>query len=285
MKRSISAVIRLRARRTWPPGAPSPLNATGRVHGEEAVIERGDGSRRTVLINTAPIHDANGVIIAGVAAVTDISREKSREEAARFLDEVSRQLASTLDYDSTTNAVIQLMIPRMGDFVSLFHRQDSTIRRRAAAASDTRVNRLLQDIDTEYPLPLPSAHPVAVAIRTGKAQLRETVDDDQLRAAAKDERQLRWLRSIGVQSLMAIPLIVRGEIIGALQIGSVKPAHHYDCDDLAYAEEIGRRVAIAVDNALLHRTVTEAGLVTHFLSESSLYLSDSIAYEEDLRRV
>lgn len=256
------------------------------VHGEEAEIEHGDGTRRTVLINTAPVHDASHIIVAGVAVITDISQEKHREEGTRFLDEVSRQLAATLDYESTTKAVIQLMVPRMGDFVSLFHRQDDdTIRRTAAATSDSRLHRLIQEIDSEYPMPLPSTHPVPVAIRTGKAQLRETVDDEQLREIAKDERQLRWLRSLGVQSVMAVPLVVHGKTIGALQIGSVTPSHHYTCDDLTFAEEIGRRVAMAVDNAQLHRTVAEAGRITQFLAESTPFLSASLDYDEVLRRV
>jgi signal transduction histidine kinase len=256
------------------------------VHGEEAEIERSDGTRRSVLINAAPIRNARGEIVAGVGTISDISEEKKRERAAHFLDEISRQLASSLDYEATIQSILGLLVPRIADLVSIHHRRDDLmVRRSAAAASDPRINRLFQQADDEFPLPLPSVDPVAVAIRTGKAQLREAVDDELLKAIARDERQLQWLRSLGLQSAMVVPLTVRGKTIGALRIVSVTPRHRYTCDDLAFAEEIARRAALAIDNAQLFHKVTEAGKVARFLAEASHSLSSSLEYEEVLNRI
>jgi PAS domain-containing protein len=256
------------------------------VQSEEAEIERIDGTRRVVLISAVPVRDASGTIIASVATVSDISEEKNRERAALFLDEISRQLASSLDYDATLEAVLGLLVPRIGDLASIHHRLDDTvIRRCAAAAADPRVNEVFENVDKEFPLPLPSADPVAVAIRTGKSQLREDIDDELLQTIARDERQLDWLRSIGPKSEMVVPLTVRGKTIGALRIVSVKPTRHFDCNDLAFTEEIGRRAALAIDNAQLFHTVNQAGRVSRFLAEAALSLSASLEYEEVLRRV
>jgi PAS domain S-box-containing protein len=256
------------------------------VQGEEAEIERIDGTRRTVLINSAPIRDARGGIIAGVAAVSDISDEKRREQDTRFLDEISRQLASTLDYDATIDAILQLLVPRLADFASVHHRvDDRMIRKWAAAGADPNVAQLFERVDQEYPLPLPSAHPVAVAIRTGKSQLRETVEDQLLKAIARDERQLQWLRSLGMHSAMAVPLIVRGKTVGALLLVSLSETRHYDCNVLAFAEEIARRAALAMDNAQLFRRVNENARAARFLSDAALSLSGSLEFEELLRRV
>src|SRR5262249_32446155 len=77
------------------------------VQQEEAQIERPDGARSIVRINSAPIRDSRGVISAGVSAMVDITDDRRREERSRFLDEISRQLASTLDYDATIQAALQ----------------------------------------------------------------------------------------------------------------------------------------------------------------------------------
>jgi PAS domain S-box-containing protein len=256
------------------------------VQGEEAVIEARDGSRKPVRVNSAPIRDVRGNIIAGVATIHDISEEKRREEATRFLDEISRQLASTLDYDATMEAILGLLVPRMCDFGSLHHRDnDTTIRKWASATREAKLNSLLTDLERNYPLPLPSAHPIAVAIRTGNPQLREVVDDELLVEVSRDARELEWLRALGIQSAIAVPLTVRGKTIGALQLLSMDPSHHFTCKDLEFTEEIARRAALAIDNAQLFRTVNETGRIERFLADAAMTLSGSLERDEVLRRV
>lgn len=52
-------------------------------------------------------------------------------------------------------------------------------------------------------------------------------------------------------SQMAVPLLVRGTVIGVLCLMRSPPSEAYDRDDLAFAEEIARRVAMFVDHARL----------------------------------
>ncbi|HEU4993970.1 MAG TPA: ATP-binding protein [Gemmatimonadaceae bacterium] len=256
------------------------------VQGEEAVVQRADGERRPVRINSAPIRDARGTIVAGVATADDISEEKRREHATRFLDEISRQLATSLDYEATMQAVLRLLAPRLGDIATIHHRQeDDTIVRKAGWGDDPRITELLGNLDRDYPLPLPSAHPISVAIRTGKAQLREVVDDELLRTVARDERQLDWLRALHIHSAMAVPLTARNKPIGALQLLSMDPIRRYTCEDLDLLEQIGGRVSLAIDNAQLFRSVNENARVSNFLLESALTLSGSLESEEVLRRL
>jgi PAS domain S-box-containing protein len=256
------------------------------VHGEEAELEAVGGRRKSVLINAAPIRDAGGVIIAGVATIDDISEEKRHVQATRFLDEISRQLASTLDYEATIEAVLQLLVPRLGDSASIHHRQeDGTIRRFASAAGSSRISELMADLDRTYPVPVPSPHPVAVAIRTGEAQVHEIVQDDLLKAVSRDEHELQWLRSLGIQSAIAVPLTVRGRTIGALQLLSMDPTHRYACEDRNLTEEIARRAALAIDNAQLFRAVNETRDLERFVADAALTLSGSLTHDEVLHRV
>lgn len=59
-------------------------------------------------------------------------------------------------------------------------------------------------------------------------------------------------RSAHGDSHIAVPLHVRGRVIGVLTLVRTEA---YDSDDLAFAEELARRVAMFVDNAMLLREV------------------------------
>jgi PAS domain S-box-containing protein len=60
---------------------------------------------------------------------------------------------------------------------------------------------------------------------------------------------------------MVLPLIARSRPLGVLGIISTRPDRRYDARDLALAEEISRRAALALDNARLRRAA-EAALRT-----------------------
>jgi PAS domain S-box-containing protein len=256
------------------------------VQGEEAQVELPDGTRSIVRINSAPIRDSRGSVSAGVTAFVDVTDERKREERARFLDDISRQLASTLDYDATIQAALQLLVPQMADLASVHHREgDILVRRWDTSGTNAEFDRKFRALEREYPLQLPSAHPVAVAVRTGRPQLHEVVDETLLKTIARSNEELRRFLDLEMRSAMTLPLIVRGKTIGAMQFVSIRENHHYSLADLALAEEISRRVALAIDNAKLFGTVNDSARESKFLSESALAISGSLEHDEVLRRL
>jgi signal transduction histidine kinase len=74
---------------------------------------------------------------------------------------------------------------------------------------------------------------------------------DLMRAA----RVVESGRSESTDAQLAVPLVVRGNVIGVLTLGRVEVGPSYDRDDVSFAEELARRVAMYVDNALLLREV------------------------------
>ena len=256
------------------------------VEGEEAQIERPDGSRSIVRVNSAPIRDSRGVISAGVAAMVDITDERKREERARFLDDISRQLAATLDYDATIQAALQLLVPRMADAASVHHRDgDILVRRWDTSGTDAVFDRKFRELTRDYPLQLPSAHPVAVAVRTGKSQLHEVVDEVLLKTIARSEQELQRLLELAMRSAMTLPLTVRGNTIGAMQFVSISENRRYSLSDLALAEEVTRRIAMAIDNARLFGSVKDNARESKFLSDATLAVSGSLESDDVLRHV
>src|SRR3989440_10485249 len=54
---------------------------------------------------------------------------------------------------------------------------------------------------------------------------------------------------------MGVPLLARGKTIGAITFSSVQAHRYYTPDDVSFAQELARRIALVLDNASLHREV------------------------------
>jgi GAF domain-containing protein len=75
---------------------------------------------------------------------------------------------------------------------------------------------------------------------------------------AADDEHLRILRTLGVSSLLVVPLVARMRTLGAIALVSSDPARPYTADDQLLAEELGRRAALAVDHARLYQEARDA---------------------------
>jgi signal transduction histidine kinase len=74
-------------------------------------------------------------------------------------------------------------------------------------------------------------------------------------ATARDAAHLRLLRALGLRSVIIVPLLARGRTLGALSLVSAESGRSYTVDDVALAELLARRAALAVDNARLFEQV------------------------------
>jgi len=83
------------------------------------------------------------------------------------------------------------------------------------------------------------------------------VPDEMLTAMARNEENLRDLRALGIGSLVVVPLIARGSVLGAITFVSADTGRPYSPADVELAEDIGARCAIALDNARLFRRLEE----------------------------
>src|SRR5713226_5682361 len=61
-----------------------------------------------------------------------------------------------------------------------------------------------------------------------------------------------------VQSLMVLPILARGRILGALALAGGHARQGYVPSDLSLARDLTLRAAIALDNARLYRNIREA---------------------------
>ena len=176
-----------------------------------------------------------------------------------FLAEASAVLSSSLDYDDTLARVADLTIPRLGDWcvVDLVE-SDGSVRRVAVACADPDKRELARELRDRYPTRPDRPEGTAKVLATGRAELIREIADDWLTAIAPDGDQLDVLRRLGLRSNILVPLAARGRTIGVLTLATAESGRSYDEADLALAEEVAARAALAVDNARLFREAEES---------------------------
>ncbi|MBI4314882.1 MAG: GAF domain-containing protein [Chloroflexi bacterium] len=81
----------------------------------------------------------------------------------------------------------------------------------------------------------------------------------------------------GQSSELAVPITLRGQVIGALSMEELSPGHEWSEDDRVVAREIADHVALALDNARLLDEVSQERENLGFLFESSRALASTLS--------
>jgi signal transduction histidine kinase len=179
--------------------------------------------------------------------------ERVANRRLEFLSQASELLGSTLDYGTALRRLSSLTVPHLGDWCIVdMVGPDGDLERLAVAHANPEYLAAAHEFQVRFPPDPDAPHGPAQAIRTGRSELIREVKDEHLRRASRgDEHLLKALRGIGMVSLMCVPLVARGRVLGAITLISDRPERLFGDADLATAEELARRAAVAVDNALL----------------------------------
>lgn len=172
------------------------------------------------------------------------------ERRAAFLQYASHVLALSPDYESTLAAVARLAVPRVADWcvVDLL-RENGTVESVAMAHVDPAKVELIRELRRAYPIDPHAAYGVGAVLGSGRAIVYPEVPDRVLESAAQDVEQLKIARALGMQSAMAVPLLIGGRRLGVISFMTAESGRRFVPADLSFAEELAQRVAIAIDSA------------------------------------
>jgi PAS domain S-box-containing protein len=230
-----------------------------RVMETEYRIRRADGEWRRVAVRAVPVVEEDGRLREWVGAMTDVTERRRTEQARDFLADAGRVLASSLDYGHTMRGVARLAVPALADWCAVdVLTEDGELRRIAVHHTDPGKVRLVREIEERWPTPPDAPHGVPFVVRTGQAEMVPEIFDDMLAASSADPEQLRMVRALGLRSYVCVPLTARGKVLGALSLVHAESGRRYAPADLALAEELARRAAVAIDNARLFSETEEA---------------------------
>ncbi len=177
---------------------------------------------------------------------------------ALFLAEASEVLASSLDYQATLSSVADLVVSNLADWCAIdMLDEDGSMQQLAVTHKDPVKGAWARELRRRYPSDPDAPRGVPQVLRSGEPEFYRQVTDEMLVAAARDAEHLRILREVGFTSVMILPLVARGRTLGAITLVLAESGRRYEDGDLALAEDLARRAALAVDNARLYREAQE----------------------------
>lgn len=206
--------------------------------------------------------------IAGMEAATGydvvppVAQHRKRPSLARatgrwrFLADASAALDASIDYDETLASTVRLAVPEVADYcIVVLLNPDGSGRWVHSAHRDPEAGAGLERLRGDFPLPTSSGHPLARALRTGRAHLTADAPDDDWR----EDSRLGAIRAAAPVSSIAMPMIARGRTFGAIFFAvTAESGRRYGARDLALATDVGRRAASAIDHALLYQASEQA---------------------------
>jgi signal transduction histidine kinase len=212
-------------------------------------IAKGDYSRRVAM--------NRGDEVGRLAAAFDKmgAEIQSVVETRELLGQASQLLAESIIDDSALTALTQLCVPRLADFCSIHLRnEDGTLERAAFAHVDPAKRPLVEQAIPRNAYDGRDDSGAALAIKRQDAVMIANVDELLLKQSSSTAEQQAAAIQLGICSFLAVPLVARGRTLGALSLIMSDSGRHYTDQDVAVAKELGRRAAVALDNAMLYQS-------------------------------
>jgi PAS domain S-box-containing protein len=217
------------------------------------------GGRAVWVANSVSgVRDAGGGVKSIVAVSVDVTERKRAEADTRFLADASAALADLSDPASTLTKVAGMAVPHFADWCVIDLLEEGTVRRVAVAHADPAKGALANELHRWLPPEPETGRDEWRILHPGESQLVPEVTRQLLQASVPDPALVELVRELGMRSYLSVPLKTRGRVHGTLTFAAGESRRAYDERDLAVAEDLARRAAVALENARLYAEVRDA---------------------------
>ncbi|HET7296014.1 MAG TPA: GAF domain-containing SpoIIE family protein phosphatase, partial [Gemmatimonadales bacterium] len=167
----------------------------------------------------------------------------------------------------TLRNVAGLAVPRIADWCAVDLLDERGAREPVAVAHSDPTKIEMAERLREFEGELDPSQGLGRVIRSGESQLYSEIPDELLVAAATTPEHLELLRAVGMRAVLIVPLRVQARTIGALTLVQTESGRSFNEEDVAFAEQLAARAALAVEHARLYR---ERSQLAHTLQRSLL---------------
>jgi sigma-B regulation protein RsbU (phosphoserine phosphatase) len=177
--------------------------------------------------------------------ITTANEAELQAELIRYVSlfQINEVLSSTLDYDEVLRLVLQEMRALSGaEIASIFliNKKDQVLE--FAATTDAQAE-LLKNIRV----------PLGKGISGYVAQTGEYVNQSDIKTDARYYKEVDVTRGGETKSYLCVPLKLRGEIKGTVQLMNKAGGHPFTDADVRLMLNFSTQAAMAIETSLLHR--------------------------------
>jgi PAS domain S-box-containing protein len=214
------------------------------------------GVERYVAVSAFRMEDSGGRTLGVTQLVEDVTdRHRARRRLA-MLNEASELIGTTLDVETTAQELVDVAVPGIADCVTvdllpavglgeaLFPERGGPLRRAAFKSVAPYPERVMYPVGTLKSFPKDS--PQARCLVSRRPVLVPRMDPDDV---GLDAERAEHARTLGVHSLMVVPLTARGLVLGLVSLWRYVVPEPFEEDDLTLANEFAARAGVAIDNA------------------------------------
>ncbi|MFK4148650.1 SpoIIE family protein phosphatase [Streptomyces sp. NPDC004065] len=226
------------------------------------------------------LEDAAGTVLGVALSIVDITeqyRAGLEAEAARrrlaLIADASARIGTTLDLERTARELAEVAVPELADVAAVDLLEAVVEGRRSSLgpaepavirALAVRADHAADALEAaDAPGDTTSYGPdrlVTECVRTGRPVLVARVKDEDLGRIARSPEAAVLLGRAGVHSYLAVPLIARGEVLGALDLKRTRNPRPFSEDDVLLARELAARAAVQIDNARWYQNARDTAL-------------------------
>ncbi|MFJ9820713.1 SpoIIE family protein phosphatase [Streptomyces sp. NPDC101151] len=264
-------------------GAALRVLATGTPLIDQAVVGRTPADTdqdRTVSLSLYRLEDSMDNVLGVAISLADITaqhRASVEAEAARrrlaVIADASARIGTTLELERTACELAEVAVPELADVAAVdlldavVEGRPSTLGPAEAAVIRALALRAEQESEAvraaDPPGQIARYAPdrlVTECVRTGEVVLVPQVKDEDLPRIARSPEAAVLLGRAGLHSYLAVPLIARGEVLGALDLKRTRNPAPFGEDDVLLARELAARAAVQIDNARWYQNARNTAL-------------------------
>ncbi|OXY87429.1 SpoIIE family protein phosphatase [Streptomyces diastatochromogenes] len=224
------------------------------------------------------LEDSGGRVLGLAYSVIDVTeRHRANAEAAQarqrlaLIARASASVGTTLDLETTARELADVVVPVLAD-VAAVDVLDSALEGRTAPHEGPAFFRALAVSAADSTEAVSAADPpggaarydsdrlITQCVRTRQPVLVPHTTRGDLERIARHGEAAALLAAAGVHSYLAVPLVARGEVLGALDLKRTRNPTPFDDDDAFLACELAARAAVCIDNARGYQTQRHAAL-------------------------
>ena len=293
--------------------SPSARGLRGEtVRGERCELISHDGARHAVSVDAHPLRDEAGVVDGVICVLREAdtvehphprlfegqpswigsaARSGAAEARRRVVADASRALGASPDDAATLTLLARAAVPALADWcVIRVIEPDGRMRRLPTIYADVAHAPTARAMDEYYALrtdatAYPPESGIARVLRTGESVVIPEVTLDWLRTIARDTTHLSLLKEMGIASVLHAPLLLRGRTIGVLTLVRTRRGERYRAADLAVAEELCDRAAVAIEHARLAEAGERRASEGHAMAEIARVLAETLDPSQVWQRI
>ncbi|MFD8750860.1 SpoIIE family protein phosphatase [Kitasatospora sp. NPDC059577] len=208
------------------------------------------------------------------------ARQRALDEAwaaqqrLSLLNEASNRIGTTLDLHRTAQELVEVVIPRFADFVTVDLRDavlsgeepgsvpaEGRVLMRAVAVGESAQDGTMTEAADQVGETSHSAQLYAQSLRTRRSILVSEVNEAELRRIVASPDRVQPGLEAGVHSYLMVPLMARGHVLGGAEFVRTHNPLPFGSADRSLAEELAARTALAIDNGRLYRRERDTALM------------------------